>query len=147
MPHPQFGQELFAPASEHQYHVQVFSKSHNDFISSFVENDEGEAHKIAKVVTEGYKGQYRTKAPKVRVVKVTRHTVYSEPQEVVQNPQAVTMAPTERRRLEKMLSDQAKGDNTARTRPVAPKKAKAPKKQTVDVSDLKLDETPKKKGK
>lgn len=143
MPHPQSGQNLFAPASEHQYHVQVYSKSHNDFISSFVENDESEAHKIAKVVTEGYKGQYRTKAPKVRVVKVTRHTVYSEPQEVVENPQAVTMAPTERRRLEKMLADQAKGDNAGR-KPVA----KAPAKpKTIDLSKTDLTPTPKKKGK
>jgi hypothetical protein len=142
MPHPQSGQELFAPASEHQYHVQVFSKPHNDFISSFVENDEGEAHKIARIVTEGYKGQKGARAPKVRVVKVAKHTVYSEPEEVFENPQAVTMAPTERRRLEKMLSDQAKGDNTARTRPVAPKRP--PK--TVDLRNA-LDETPKKKGK
>jgi hypothetical protein len=142
MTHPQSGQNLFAPASEHQYHVQVFSKAHKDFISSFVENDESEAHKIARVINDGYKGQYRTKSPKVRVVKVTKHTVYNEPQEVVENPQAVTMAPTERRRLEKMLADQAKGDNTPRTRQAATKRP--PK--TVDLRNA-LDETPKKRGK
>ena len=141
MPHPQTQQMLLAPRSDVQYHVQAFSKTHNDFLTHFVEEKEDDAHSIAKVLEEGYKGQYKAKAPKVRVVKVARHTVYSEPQEVVKNPATVEMAPTERRRLEKMLADQAKGDSAGRKKPAA-----APKKQVVDLRDVDLS-SPKKKGK
>ena len=141
MPHPQSGQNLFAPQSELQYHVQVFSKAHGDFLSSSIHDSEDDAQSTAKIVRQGFQGQYKGKAPEVRVVKVARHTVYSEPEVVSQK--AAVMSPTERRRLERMLADQAKGPEAGRKKP-APK----PRKQVVDLTDVDLNPQPtKKKGK
>lgn len=141
MPHPQSGQNLFAPHSTHEFHVQVYSKEHKDWISSSMHTDQAAAQETANVVEEGYKGQRGARAPKVRVIKVAKHTVYSEPEELVANPQAVGMSTADRRKLEKMLSDQAKGPNAGRKTGRAKAPAK-PKRQTVDLSGV--DVTPKK---
>jgi hypothetical protein len=139
MPHPQSGQNLFAPTSTHEYHVQVFSKEHGDWISSSMHDKPEDAHETAAVVQKGYKGQRGARAPKVRVVKVAKHTVYSEPEELNANPAAAAMAPADRRKLERMLADQAKGPNAGRKKPAAPK---PPKRQVIDLSGVDL--TPKK---
>jgi hypothetical protein len=144
MPHPQSGQNLFAPRSTHEYHVQIFSKEHGDWLSSSIHIEPSDASETAAIVEKGFKGSKGARAPKVRVVKVAKHTVYSEPEEVQQKQSAADMAPADRRRLDKMLAAQVKGDNTPRTRQVAPKKVRVPK--TVDLRNA-LDETPKKKGK
>ena len=137
MPHPQLGQNLFAPQSELQYHVQVFSKSHGDFLSSSIHESEDDAQNTAKVVRDGFRGQYRGKGPEVRVVKVARHTMYSEPEVVSEKTAA--MSPTERRKLERMMADQAKGPEAGRKKPT-PK----PRRQVVDLTDVDL--STKKKG-
>jgi hypothetical protein len=140
MPHPQSGQNLFAPTSTHEYHVQVFNKGHGDWISSSIHTEPTDAHETADVVAQGYKGQKGARAPKVRVVKVAKHTVYSEPEEIVKNPSAAAMSPADRRKLERMLADQAKGPNAGRRKPAAtPAK---PKRQIIDLSNVDL--TPKK---
>lgn len=140
MPHPQSGQNLFAPRSTHEYHVQVYSKEHGDWLSSSIHVEPSDANETAAIIEKGYKGSKGARAPKVRVVKVAKHTVYSEPEEVVANPQAVAMSPTDRRKLEKMLSDQTKGPNAGRKKPAAA--TAKPKRKVVDLSGVDL--TPKK---
>jgi hypothetical protein len=141
MPHPQSGQNLFAPRSTHEYHVQVYSKEHGDWLSSSIHVEPSDANETAAVIEKGYKAHRGARAPKVRVVKVAKHTVYSEPEEVSANPQAVAMSTADRRKLDKMLSDQAKGPNAGRKTGRAKAPAK-PKRQTVDLSGV--DVTPKK---
>lgn len=144
MTHPQLTQNLTAPRSEVQYHVQVFSKPHAGWLSSSLHENEEDAHSTADIVAKGFKGQYGARAPKVRVVKVAKHTLFSDPEEMVKNPVTPTMSPSERRKLEKMVADQAKGPNAGRKKP-APKAPAKPKRQVIDLSDV--DTSLKKKGK
>jgi hypothetical protein len=113
-------------------------------LSSSLHDEEKDAHSTADIVAQGFKGQYGARAPKVRVVKVAKHTLFSDPEEMVKNPATPAMSPSERRRLEKMVADQAKGPNAGRKAPVA-KAAPKPKRQVIDLSDV--DTSPKKKGK
>lgn len=143
MPHPQSGQNLFAPRSTIQYHVQVFSKEHGEFISGSIHEDEKDALNTAKVITDGYKASRRRDIPKVRVVKVAKHTVYSEPEEVTPKDTSPAMSAADIRKLNKMMADQAKGPNAGRKKP-----AVKPRKQVIDLTDVDTSgATPKKKGK
>jgi len=120
--------------------VQIFSKEHGDWLSSSIHVEPSDASETAAIIEKGFKGQKGARAPKVRVVKVAKHTVYSEPEEVAQKQSAVDMAPADRRKLERMLADQAKGPNAGRRKPAAtPAK---PKRQIIDLSNVDL--TPKK---
>jgi hypothetical protein len=145
MPHPQSSQNLFAPRSTHEYHVQIFSKEHGDWLSSSIHVEPSDASETAAIIEKGFKGQKGARAPKVRVVKVAKHTVYSEPEEVAQKQSAVDMAPADRRKLDRMVADQAKGPNAGRrTGKAIPRNPAKPKRQIVDLSDA---VAPKKKGK
>jgi hypothetical protein len=147
MTHPALGQNLFEPSTTHEYHLQVFSPQHKDWLSTAVYHNEAEAHADAETTREGAKKAKGARAPKYRVIKIARHTVYGEPQEIQTPIEKLksTLSASDVRKIQKMMSDQAPGAPSGRRSP-KPTTTPKPKKQIIDLTDVATSAS-KKKGK